>query len=488
MLLMYKKKSKVSDHVSSSTGHFNLNNATDVKIGESGCDITVTFDSKKETLIIQTFSSCEGTMWFKGICRVVYEGRESPCDDVEEGIRLHEHPVFVINKPYIFCRSMLASGGSLSSVETCDHLPTHSGYLTRINVLTYSECKYYDLRQPGVLYGYKSLSEATRGANNSSKMRISLQDVLSVTQNRDDMCIIEINVKDKSIKFEALSEKLACDWCEVIIKWLVYFTELSNASLCSTQIMMRDNAISGSSSFTSTNISGQNQASVEMVQAKSVNISRPGSDSNGIAFVNCNEELGDFYLMKIKTTMFSTVNWQRRWVFVDAVGNLTISTNKPNNFNDPSFIKESVHLSNIIAVEVCPVNACCLYIHESGIHHEIKANSVLNAISLRNCLLNKIFAFCHKDFNNYINFIPFKIHSQTPPEDDSTREIVADVLESLMQNVEFDAHGMDAVEIEPFSKGASIFNSLDSGLNPLESYLNHTPVSARRSTKLDKHD
>ena len=57
-----------------------------------------------------------------------------------------------------------------------------------------------------------------------------------------------------------------------------------------------------------------------------------------------------------------------------------------------------------------------------------------------------------------------------------------------MQNVEFDAHGMDAVEIEPFSKGASIFNSLDSGLNPLESYLNHTPVSARRSTNLDKHD
>jgi len=476
MLLFYKKKSKVSDHVSSSTAHYNVSTASELSISESGLDITLLFDSIKGELILRAYTSDEGAMWYAGICCVIHGRNGKECSyhrDLENGSKFIEQFDYRMKEPQIFYRSLHGFGGD-ASVESCEQLPLHSGPLSRCNVLSYNDCKHFEVLQPGVLFGFKSVADAERGDKNKSKIKLSLQDVLAVTQCEDDMSCFVVNLKDKSFKFEALSENLASEWCQVIIHWVKYFTEISNESLLNTQLHLQSN-----STFTS------DHAMVEMVRSplNSDNISNYMDQGASNVITSTNENLGNFYLIKAKNSLFSTRSWQRRWVFVDKSWNLSICENRPVVSNAYSSNMEIIQLSSIIAVEICAVNACCVHIHERGIHRELQADTLFNALSFRNLLLSKIVASREQILNS----------SPQPPSiskalsDGSTVGVVTEVLDTLIQNVEREVHGIDAIEIEPFSRESSFFRPMDSGLNPLHVFLNHESVKARRSTNLDKH-
>ena len=478
VLLFYQRKSKVSLHVSSSIGHFNLNSASEVRISECCLVITVSLNSERKSLIVQAYTSSEGMIWYKGLCRAVYGGHGYGNNIVGDALQNESVYSCCDQQSSTFYRSMIGCNGDYSATESCDMLPIHCGYLSQPqkNIFSSVEYKYCVLRRPGILYGYKSISGANSGGVESGKILVSMCDVLSVVQNNDDKSWFEIAIKDKTIKFEALSEKLATEWCNVIIMWTKYFTVIINASLQSTLTRPLQNNNEGT-------VSPVFASAVEMVKSRSCNLEKSNCTTDVVVISPAAIEIvNQFYLVKTKTSSFAPSKWQRLWVSTEREGCLTIFAKRPTSHVDDICPQEVVQLSNIIAVDLCTINFCCVHIHEKGFHHEIKSDSLSDAMTLRTNLLSHIVKV-HEENKT-------KAEPQAPlpmlPAVDTKAEIW-EVLDSIINNVELDAYGMDAVEIEPFTRESSFFKPLGSGLNPLEVYLNQQSMKARRSIALENH-
>lgn len=492
VLWFYKKKSDVSDHVSSTAGHYDLAKIADISKSDRNISITFASESDTDILNIQAYTTIEQNMWFNVLCRVL--AKSDDIIDVEGATGNLNIEVDVVkfqqSLPCIYSRAMvgLESDENNNLAESSDGLPVHCGYLSK-HVLLYREYSYYKLVQPGVVYCYKSLNAANKGTKDSSKFLFSLSDVLSVSQLEDDMSSFEVIVRNKTFKFEAFSKALACEWCDVLITWMKYLTGLYNASLRYTHVSasLQEKATD--------DIARISPSSVESFMVEMIKSKTSHSEQGNFDDVEKHEQ-GGYFFVKVKSSIFSSgvfrsgESWQKKWLFVDQYGELNIFDEQPSALaKDKSVAVESISLLHIISVDISPLDACCVHVYEKGKHLEIKALSLLTALSWRSYISNKILV----EHSKLIapppaSFPPTPSPSCQYPSEPIAREIVSSVLDTLIQSVELDVRGSDAVEIEPFSRNSCFFTPFDSGKNPLEAFLKDDEgeesvmAASRRST------
>ena len=466
MLKIYKRKKDVSDHVSSASGHIDLSSAEDICQTEDA--LSVRFGRENDTLYLQPYTLTEKEMWFNTLTYLIREGSGDVEDNMESML---DEQMYTCKKPAVVYRSMLGSGGKFSDIDSIDQLPLHSGYIAKLNKYKQKEYVYLKLEQTGALFQYKEAPELN-GRRSNTTVLFSLSDVLSVTHSEEDMCFFEVCIKDRCFRFEGDSYGCAYEWHDVFVKWMKYFTTLSNASLQQSLASIEVADPSGSMMPVELN-------QVEMVRRRYSNDLQYTNDD--VATKNKQEKM-DYILVKEKTSLFSSARWQRRWIHVDSLGILKILTDRPNLADcGENAIMRSICMSEVLSIDISAKDACCFYIHEKGKHLKLKAENFNDAVAWRNFLLNMI----------------MRLHSVQPDNDTeipdiSTRDVVEDVMDDIIESVVNSSEDTDEFEIEPFSRISSMFRPLESGLNPLETFLKNNEcgeaVRARRSTKQAKNE
>ena len=355
--LLYFADKQDTTHVSNIRGTMSLSSILSVDMSSSNpCNIKVT--GRDRCYNLSAYTEVEAQTWQEKLLegmQSVHSCAEDHMSGAEKSATLNRRKS-LMSKP-TFCGGV--GGAKAQSTRRASltlevsmpaaalSLREKKGFLRRRHVLYWQE-RWFELLMPGQLMWYATELDHDR---QDACGRISMADVLSVSQSTADPCCLDIDLKGLTLELQADSAGLAQEWYEALISWV------QHAALDIEKALSRRRS--------SVIVSGpvEERIRTEPVTASAVHIEN-----------YCGE--GDLRQLKghLELRLGESDSWQDVCCELTSQGVFSFTSTHPSDMGNSEVMKWNVRIEDILIVEKSAILRGCFALHTHDSIFEFRAS------------------------------------------------------------------------------------------------------------------